>query len=32
MRDQAAQGIPKARIAREHGISRSTLYRYLNPS
>ena len=29
MRDQATQGIPKARIAREHGISRSTLYRYL---
>lgn len=29
VRDQAAQGIPKARIAREHQISRSTLYRYL---
>ena len=29
MRDQAARGVPKARIAREHQISRSTLYRYL---
>lgn len=29
MRAQAAQGIPKARIAREWGVSRSTLYRYL---
>lgn len=28
-RAQAAQGIPKARIARTYGISRSTLYRYL---
>lgn len=26
---QAAAGIPKAQIAREHGISRNTLYRYL---
>ncbi|MGP5090722.1 recombinase family protein [Brachybacterium tyrofermentans] len=30
MRAQAAQGVPKARIAREWGISRSTLYRYLD--
>lgn len=29
MRAQAVQGMPKARIAREWGISRSTLYRYL---
>ena len=29
VRAQAAQGIPKARIARTYGISRSTLYRYL---
>lgn len=29
MRDQAARGVPKARIAREYQISRSTLYRYL---
>ena len=29
MRSQAAQGVPKARIAREYQISRSTLYRYL---
>ncbi len=25
-------GTPKAQIAREHGISRSTLYRYLQPT
>lgn len=29
VRTQAAAGIPKAQIAREHGISRNTLYRYL---
>ncbi|MGP5099528.1 recombinase family protein [Brachybacterium alimentarium] len=29
VRAQAAQGVPKARIARSFGISRSTLYRYL---
>ena len=29
MRKQAASGVPKARIAREWNISRSTLYRYL---
>lgn len=29
VRNQAAQGVPKARIARTYDISRSTLYRYL---
>jgi len=29
VRDQVTQGVPKARIARTYGISRSTLYRYL---
>lgn len=29
VREQAARGVPKARIAREWKISRSTLYRYL---
>lgn len=28
-RTQALNGVPKAQIAREHGISRQTLYRYL---
>lgn len=29
LREAAAAGTPKAQIARDHGISRSTLYRYL---
>ena len=29
VRNAALAGTPKAQIAREHGISRSTLYRYL---
>lgn len=29
LRNQAVRGVPKARIARDAGISRSTLYRYL---
>jgi len=32
VRAQAAEGIPKARIARTYGVSRSTLYRYLETS
>ncbi|MGO2605471.1 MAG: helix-turn-helix domain-containing protein [Brachybacterium tyrofermentans] len=30
VRTAALAGTPKAQIAREHGISRSTLYRYLD--
>ena len=29
VRNAAAAGVPKAQIARTHGISRNTLYRYL---
>ncbi|MGO1318303.1 MAG: helix-turn-helix domain-containing protein, partial [Cellulomonadaceae bacterium] len=29
VRNATLAGTPKAQIAREHGISRSTLYRYL---
>ena len=32
VRNAALAGTPKAQIAREHGISRSTLYRYLERS
>ena len=32
VRDAALAGTPKAQIAREHGLSRSTLYRYLKES
>ena len=31
IRNAVASGVPKAQIARTYGISRTTLYRYLEP-